>query len=48
MTTSDVCYTSIYCSFRDGVSLTWRAWNRLTSDKSLSISDWNLDAGLRT
>jgi len=47
MTTCDVCFISVHCSFRDCVSLAHRAWNCLTSDKSLSLRDFNSDAGLR-
>jgi len=48
MTTCNVCYTSIdYSGFRDSVPLTERAWNCLTSDKSLSLHDWKRRLGFQ-
>jgi len=38
----------IVCSFRDSVPLTWRAWNRVISDKWPFLLDWQSDDGLQT
>jgi len=50
MTTCDVCYTSVYYSFREqrSVNIACRGWNCATSEKSLSLRERKSDAGLRT
>jgi len=38
---------TLIVAFKSSVPLTWRAWNYVTSKKSLSLRDWKSCAGLR-